>query len=1174
MRSYLRRFIPSLLAVCLLLAGLASGEVHAAGDTYNRAKTPPPWDAQEIFLSFSYRGTDRVVITALYYEEQVYLPVGELFEILMIPYHTDMENLSISGTYLSEEQTYELIFDDQNDPRGRVGDRHAAFGAEEFLVGELDFYLLPKYFEQLFNLKFSVDMNNLTLSLTTDNVLPVVQRLERERRRQQITEQQQRYEYFDLQYDRERHFLRAGFVDYNLNTVLSPLNTNQYNYNMEVGGELLGGDIQGSIFGGYNSTSGYRNFTDNLRWRYVPENRNAVSSVSIGQVRTNGLLNSANFKGIRISNEDIQPQVLFQDYVIDGSTVPESEVEVYLNNNLIAFEDADMTGYYRFQIPLTYGTSNLSIRIYKPDGSVETRTRRLQIPYTFLKPGQFQYNVSGGRAESPILTDQAQYWQGKASASVGIAPWLTVKGGMEYLEADSSFQPLFYGSFSTRLASNYLLSLDAAPDAFYRANLNVVYPTSASFNASYTQYTREQSLFNPRSIQQEIQGNLYVPFDLFGTPLSFRLFGGQQISPMTSLTQYRADLSGRFDRLNVRVSYRDRQTSPLQLEYTPNAQVSSTATYIFPRGPESSGLLKGLYIRSQVDYSPSQDRINQTHLSLAKDLGEDTRLQFSLGHNFLTNQFSGQVNLTLDFNKVRSTSVARYSGSQGGISQNFRGSVGYDGNYNELFFTNRRQVGQAAASVRLYVDENNSGSYTEGEQILPYNAVRLQRSGRTEMDEEGIIRITQMQSYYRHNLEINYAALRNPTYVPKVEQFSFIADPNQFKQIDIPFYITGILEGTVSRRRGQQDEGAAGVRLYLVSDDGQFTKSFNTFSDGSFYTYEVPPGNYNLFIDRDQLQSLNAVSNPDTLDLEVNAVEGGDYISGLDFTILPEGERREVVTENEEEDVTTPLDVYGQYTHRVQLASFSSKENAQQAMNTASAQFEIPLTVQETNDLFALRTLPIQNRQQAITLLHRISDSQFSQPVLVLTRSGEREGPVRVDSVQTEQREVFSLQIGAFGSEERAGEYASRAESQLNRSTSVVYDSTRQLYKIFAHPEPFETLEQARTQLAQLRNRENFSGAFIDRRTVTDTTVVRTETPAEPANFAYEVHIQGVSDISRERFLSNAISTDYRLLSNGPEEELVVFQNVSDWQDAVDLTRKLQRIAGMGQPFIVMVEQE
>lgn len=1180
MLSYLRRLTFSVLAAAMLLGGMgiyeAGGAAFAAPAMQDQGQNSDP---QEIFLSFSYRGVSQQVITALYYDNQVYLPVSELFSLLQISHNTNLGNLTISGSYLSGEQQFELVFDDRGDPRGQVGDRQVLFGAADFLVGELDFYLLPKHFQSLFGLNFQVDLNSLALSLQTDNVLPVVQQLERERRRSQITEQRQSYDYYDLRYGRERHFLRAGFIDYSLNTQMSLSDVNLYNYTLDVGGELVGGDVQGSIFGGYNSASGFNSFTNNLRWRYVPGIRNVISTISVGQVRSMGLLNRGGFRGIRISNEDIQPQILFQDYVIDGSTVPESEVEVYLNNSLIAFEEADMTGYYRFQVPLTYGTTQLSLRIFKPDGSVETQNRRVQIPYSFLKPGQFQYNVSAGRAESSLFSDQNEYWQGNASASMGVAPWLTLRTGAEYLEADTTSQPLFYGSLSTRLASNYLVNIDIAPDAFYRIDGSAVYASSASLNASYIYYTRNRSLFNPTSVQEEIRGSVFVPFNVFGTPLSMRLLGNNQKSLDRVETIYQADLSARFGRLNSRVSFRDRQSGRLQTEFTNDSQVSATLNYIFPRGPNTSSFFKGLYLRSQVNYLPYQDQLSQGDFQIAKDLGENVRLQLSFRHHFLRNQTSGQINLTLNLDKVRSNSITRVSQNRGSFSQNLRGSIGYDGNYNELYLTDRRQVGQGAASVRLYVDENNSDSYTEGEQVLPYNAVRLQRSGRTQLDEDGIIRITQIQSYYRHNLEINYAALRNPTYVPKVEQFSFIADPNQFKQIDIPFYITGILEGTVYRQQGGSRQPAAGVRLYLISEDGQFEKTFNTFSDGSFYTYEVPPGQYNLLVDPEQLQRLNAETLPDTLDLSVEAVEDGDYISGLDFTIVPEGtQRREIIAQDSarDRDILTPTEVYGDYTHRVQLASFSTRANAEQAMQTASEQFNIPLAIEETNNLFALRTLPIQSRQQAITLLHRIADSQFSQPVLVLTLPASAGAGAGEQAQQTEEviSQVYSLQIGAFSTRDAAGDFASRVGSLLGGPATVAYDSTRQLYKVYADSRPYSSIQEAREELTRLRDQTDYDGAFIDRRTIREeVAAARPEQQAEePSQFTYEVHIQGVSDISRERFLSAAITSDFNLLSNGPEEELVVFQNVQDWQTAVDLSTKLSRIAGMGQPFIVLVE--
>ncbi|MDZ7771884.1 MAG: SPOR domain-containing protein [Balneolaceae bacterium] len=1182
MRLFVRPILASVLGMLLLLTAMPEGKLHAVPAAHVMQQSDSH-DPQEIFLSFSYRGTKSMVITALYHNDQVYLPVGELFDFLMIPYHTDTQSFVISGTYLSENQDYELHFDAEGDPRGRVGDREAAFGGQDFLIGELDFYLLPKHFEQLFGLNFTVDMNNLTLSLTTDNVLPIIQQMERQRRRNQITEQRERFDYYDLAFDRQRHFLRAGFADYALNTTLDPTGTNQYNYTLDVGGELLGGDVQGALYGGYNSSIGFQNYSDNLRWRFVPGNRNLVSNISVGQIRSGGLLTSSNFRGISISNEDIQPQILFQDYVIDGTTVPESEVEVYLNNSLIAFKTADMSGYYRFQIPITYGTTQLSLRIYRPDGTIETRSERIQIPYTYLRPGQVRYNASAGLAESSLLEDQDQYFQGQANAAVGIASWLTLRTGMDYLEADPAFQPLLYSSLSTRLASNFLFNLDLAPQAYYRADLSAVYPSSASLGATYTHYTRDRSLFNPTSIQRIFQGNIYLPFDLWGTPLSARLFGGYQQSRTTDQTQYRLDLSGRFGRMNVRLSIRDRQNGAVRPEFSNRANVSATASYVFPRGPATAGLLKGLYLRSQMDYNPHLNRITQASTQISKELGQNLRFQVSMGQNFLTNSLSGYVNLTFELNRVRATSTARMARNSVQFSQNLSGSVGYDGNYKELYFTNRRQVGQSAASVRLFLDENDSGTYNEGEEILPYNAVRLQRSGRTQLEEDGIIRVTQLQSYYRHNMEINYAALQNPTYVPKFDEFSFIADPNQFKPIDIPFYITGILEGMVYR---QQDSGqrqpAAGVRIYMISEDGEFEKTFNTFSDGSFYTYEVPPGEYDMFIDPAQLQRLGAEAVPDTIDLKVESVEGGDYISGLEFTIVPEGTGRpEVITAADQDTAMdkqglSPLDVYGEYNHSVQLASFSNFENADRALATAREQFNIPLTVSHTNDLYALRTHPIQNRQQAITLLHRIADSQFSQPVLVLTRNGNTAMQKGADPSETREvvSEVYSLQIGAFSRKQSAQQFVSGSENPLGEPASVVFDSTRGLYKVYANSHPFDSLERARNALTDLRSRPAFDNAFIDRRTVRRKIAAEHSSQDPDRSFTYEVHIQGVSDISRERFLSEAITSNFNLLSNGPKEELVVFQDIPDWQTAVDLIGKLRRIAGMGQPFIVLLETD
>ena len=968
----------------------AHGMAHLPPKKVKPSSRHNPAPPEEVFLSFQYRGSGTEIIGALYENGKFYLPVNQLFDALLIPYEIDNSQLRISGTYLSQDQSYELYFRDYDQPYGQVGETRISFNAEDFIVGELGFYLLPKHFQQLFGLNFAIDTSSLALRLKTKNVLPIQKQEERERRRRQIDQQRARYDYYPLAYNRERKVLGGAFLDYSINASAERQALNQYNYNLSGGAEILGGDIQGLFFGAYNENAGFSSRTDNVRWRYVTNQNKALSSISVGQLNSDGVIGTQ-INGINITNRPVQPRTLFQDYIIDGNTLPQSEVELYRNNTLIAFKEADANGYYRFKVPLTYGVSRLNVRIFGPNGSVQERDQRIEVPFRFLRKGEVQYNVSGGRAESFVLNNRDNFWQLQSSASLGLSSRITAQAGVDYYDLNAIPQPLPHGSVSTRLGSKYLLNVEAVPSGFYQIDGSVIFPSSTSINTSFTHFQEDQGILNTRGAKQSLRTSIYVPFRFLNIPFNFRLTGEYRNRDVFSTTRYRTFLSSRFGRLNLRFGYSDQQAGPLELRTTPSSNLRTTATYIFPRGPSAPGILKGMFLQTQLEMNPDANQFEEADIQLSRDILREGRLQLSVGRDFRTGINFTQLNFTFDFNKIRTSTVARSRGDNVSITQNIRGSVAYDHNFKKLHLGNRQLVGQSGIAVRMFVDENNSGSFDEGEKILPYNAVRLDQASRTQVGDDGIIRITQLQPYEKHNIEINKAAIKDPILVPQIEEFSFRADPNQFKQIDIPFYRTGIIEGKVVRKQKNGPQPLGGVRLFLVSEDSSFTKELRTFSDGSFYTYEVPPGSYQLNVDQQQLDFLNAESTPDTLDIDIEAVAEGDLIEDLRFTITSQSfqpDSAKVAPQNQNRNINekTVLTADNQPYYQIQIGSFKTRSKSQKVAQTVTAKTKSPFSLiySSKNKLFGIRGPNIDDRKLAIETAYSYSQNNYPRAALVI----------------------------------------------------------------------------------------------------------------------------------------------------------------------------------------------
>lgn len=1002
--------------VLLLLLIVAPFYSLSAADRISDEK-PSLDDPQEVYLTFNYQNLFNIVVTALYDqdEDQFYLPVSEVLNALKVPHEVDLDPPLVTGTYLGADNDFRINFSDftaEIDEKGNF-----EYNTDLMIIGETDFYMTPKIFQDLFDIDLSIDFNNLLLRLETDRTLPVVAEDRRERERRQASRFSLRQDFYDLKFERERKILAGGFLDYSLSANVNSQNTNFYSYNFSLGSEILGGDLQGSASGNYSSNNS--NFlTDNLRWRYAWRDNPYITQAIGGQTSSDGL-NSRQFTGVRLTNDPIEPRYIYDEIDIQGNVAPDSEVELYFNDALYDYQRVEENGRYRFEAPLTYGSSRLNLRIYDPSGGVREEERRIRVPYDFQPPGRLIYHFNAGRVNNPIFgsTQQSNIIQG--DAAYGISNWLTQKVGVEYLDQFTDETPLFYSSTSARINREYLLNIDAAPSAFYRVSGSAIYPSSRSWDLEYTNYTG-RGLFNTQGNDQEYSGNVYLPFSIRNIPLNLRFSGTHTLRGNSTRTRYNADVNTRLNRLNLRLRYTDVSTGEFNLSPSVSSELSTSATYYIGQQTSLGSIFEGVFLRGQLNYSPNLKEITQSNIQLSRNLFDSGRFQASYSRNFRNDFNLFSVGLTFDFNKVRSSTTLRSSRGEATLNQNILGSIGYDHQNQNTIFSNRQQVGRAGSAIRLFVDNNNSGTYDEGDDIIEQNAIRIGRSGTTNQSEDGIIYAGQLQAYHQLNLEVNQSAIENPLLVSEMEDFSIVTDPNQYKPIDIPFYTSGVISGTVNRPSETGDSNpVAGLRVYLENEDGNVEEQLRTYNDGGFYAYEIPPGTYKIYLDEQQLEFLDLVSDPDTLDIELEALAEGDFKEDLNFQLIPEPRRVEVNIPEEDpsekiqdpEPVTTDSsDVADEKIfYQIQLASFRTLEKSKQVAEIATSKFDLPFyVVQNTQtDLYAIRSINIDNKNEAIRKLQPLSKNLYESKALVIMKNlsdtqptAEQESISQVDAPQ------------------------------------------------------------------------------------------------------------------------------------------------------------------------------
>lgn len=848
----------------------------------------------EAMLTFSYPSLGQAYLNVVFFNDVPYLPLGEVLSMLYIGNEKTSNGKGLQGVFPNKNDNW-LI-----DPLlGMVtvkGSREN-LPADKFYMGEMDIYLHPDYYSRIFGLNFLVNFNALSLSLTAEYPLPIDERQKREALRRKLQQSAANRDLSDapLLHGRDRKLFAPGMLDYNLN-----YNYGEGNQNLGIllnaGMELFGGDLQGLYSGTVQEGSLYSSFSG-ARWRYVlpggllPDKNAGMTGISVGQINTTGLNNSVGILGVGITNNPVIPRMKLDVFVIDGYTEPDSEVELLIGGQLVDFLRADDVGYYRFNAPITFGVVRLAIRIYTPQGEVKIEERQLQIPFTFLPKGFVTYNLQAGLAETS-LDSLDKDLIGHADIAYGVTNALTIRAGVD--NGAVFGKNMTYGVFglSARILQQYLLNVDVLPDRYYQASASVFYANNTSVNAQFTEFVPE-SEFNLVGQVREANLNAFFPFKAFGKFSGFRITGERQWYESGFRTNYQTDFNTQIGRIVARVNYRARISGlkdvgtgiePPNL-YNAIGQFTASMTYTLKRDPSVPVFVRGMFFRGQYRY----DTYNKTPISynfmISQTLFKMGRLTMGYEMDAMRKKGQFQLGFLYDFRGLRTSTQFAASRNSYSAQQAITGSLGIDPS-GYILPDNRDQVTRSGVAVRLFIDANENGIFDQGEVVVPAKAVRLDRSANMLLGSDGILRITQLQAYWKYQMEVDIHALPNPNLAPKVKRFTFVAEPNRYRSIDIPLYQTGIIEGFVLVDHNGKEEGLGGLRLILEKlNDSEPLQLLRTFTDGGFYVFGLMPGKYRLHADPKQLEFMNVTSEPGILEFEIKALAEGDYLENLNFKL-------------------------------------------------------------------------------------------------------------------------------------------------------------------------------------------------------------------------------------------------------------------------------------------------
>lgn len=834
-------------------------------DFTSRATTAA--EPEEVYLSIKYAGVLDGMVSSIFYKDKVFLPVSEVFTNLEINNEVDYDSNVVSGDFILQDIPYYMDF--QKDSV-YVGNSVYSLKDEDVIETDFDYFISIDLYKEYFGINFVLDFSSLAIKTYSDMDLPILSRHIREKNYAFI-EGIRRIDRPDTNFGRNRSMFNFGLFDYHFTASIYKDNKPTGLYSFALGGEILGGDVNVGTRGIYSGSDFIETDTEYL-WRYVFQDEKYITSVSGGYLNSDQGLENFNYRGVKVTNEPIEPRRGYGTYRIFDVTNPNWTVELYISSQLVDISRADAAGNFHFDIPLSYGTTLVQLKYYGPGGEYYTADKLYQTPFFLLKPEEFNYALNIG--EIPFTYQKLANLYG----GYGFTKWLTNKTGIEYIENSNADRPVFYNSTTARVDGNYLFNLTLAPNTFYSLSANVLYYDQTSIDVSYTNY-QNHGFYNLTDLRHEATGRLFVPIRFEKWQMNIQ--GDLSYKQSDNFEAYESlfGLGAIWSGFNPFVNYRYSDFYFTGSNSNRSIIDAGFSLSIY-RLPTFLLFMKGNILNARTYYSTNENRFESYSVSFSTNVFINSRFQISYFKNLLNDISQTQLQLIVYFPFTQYS--VQYSGDV--LSQSVLGSIGYDHNFKSLKFYARHQIGRAAVSFKMFVDDNGNEKYDSGEEIIKDGTVSMGTSV-FQVDNNGIINAYELNPYTYYTVKIIEESIKNPLLIPKHKVFGIVTDPNNFKAIEIPFYVAGEISGNVYRQVGSVRTNLSGIKLHIESLEEDFKTEINTFLNGSFYYFGLKPGKYRVYINHEQLNVLDVLSTPSEMEVDIKADPYGDFIEDLVFVV-------------------------------------------------------------------------------------------------------------------------------------------------------------------------------------------------------------------------------------------------------------------------------------------------
>ncbi len=819
---------------------------------------------EEITISFEVPRMLTADMFVRYDGKTLYLPTTEVFNLLDISISLNADRTQFQGFIFHKNHQFEL-----RPTEGTATVNKAAFtlARSEYYFENGELFLRIDQFKRLFGLDLTFDFSMLRVLLPLNEEFPAWQKLKRKQAREKL--QKQTAALKDIRaVPRHRELFSGGVADWTLSS--NPIGGGGHYLDLALGSMVMGGDL--TLSGTGNTASGFQSDQFHYRWHYAFNENPFVSQTELGSVNSGGPL-SRSLTGTLITNHPQNQRQYFQTIDLDGQLEPGWEVELYVDGRLMDFAEADQSGRYRFNVDVVYGSSDITLKMYGPNGEIRTEERHVRVPYTLVPKGSFEYTVAGGLDD---ISDSARYYA-QSLAYYGMLNSVTVGVGSDIpIGSESDEAPLVSAEATVQVAGNIIANASFAPQYQMQFGANYAMPSFISANIAYTKYYAN-SFRNPANQLQGLSGSVSMPIKVGQRYLGLRYNASyDQFNGFRSLSM-NYGLTGSFWRFFG--NYLGRYKRSIY----PSRSTHSIASQLMV----STDLFSWLRPQARLDYDHEANEISRYGIYLTRRIFKTGQISLSYERSPLYGSDMVMLNINF-FNSIANFSTrAAYSGDRYSMNQMQRGSVRYDRAAGKIRFDRRNGIGYGSAVVRPFLDLNNDGLPSAGEEYLPGLKAKILGVGGRPVGRGNLYYYEGLRPYDSYTISVDATSLDNPLLKPAFENYKVSVNPNVVTSVDVPVVMAADISGVIERETSFGKVGIGGIKLKVLNISKDIVTEIVSFSNGQYYFLGLIPGSYRAYLDPEQLERYGYQAEPPSLDFEVLPSEAGSSVENINFVLVP-----------------------------------------------------------------------------------------------------------------------------------------------------------------------------------------------------------------------------------------------------------------------------------------------